>query len=79
MPNYPHTKISRWSHARENGSPVYAVWRCLVADNASVKGFITKTTRGAWQLDLATRHYGQRITETRKLADAKLMARELLA
>jgi hypothetical protein len=79
MPFYPHTKISRWSDARENGSPTYAVWRCLTADNTSVKGFITKTTRGTWQLDLATPFYGQRITEVRKLADAKVMARELLA
>lgn len=78
MNKYPYTKISRWNHY-ENGSPVYAVWRYLAADNASVRGFITKTKMGAWQLDLATRYYGQRITEVTKFSDAKAMARELLA
>lgn len=81
MTNYPFTNITRYDGLpqRENGSPVYAVWRHLAADNASVKGFITKTERGTWQIDLATRCYGQRITETSSFSDAKTMVRELLA
>jgi hypothetical protein len=81
MSKYPFTKITRWDGPPqyENGSPVYAVWRHLAADSASVKGFITKTRRETWQIDLATRYYGQRITEAAKLSDAKVMARELLA
>jgi hypothetical protein len=79
MIKYPFTKISFWVAPLENGSPVYAVWRHLAADSASVKGFITKTSRRTWQIDLATRYYGQRIIETAKFSDAKVMARELLA
>jgi hypothetical protein len=79
MSKYPYTNITRWNVPLENGSPVYAVWRHLAADSASVKGFITKTKRGTWQIDLATRYYGQRITETDSFTDAKVMARELLA
>lgn len=79
MSKYPSTNITRWDAPLENGSPVYAVWRHLAADSASVKGFITKTRRGTWQIDLATRYYGQRITETAKFSAAKAMVRELLA
>ena len=79
MSKYPFTNITRLDAPLENGSPVYAVWRHLAADSASVKGFITKTRGGTWQIDLATRYYGQRITETAKFSDAKVMARELLA
>lgn len=78
---YPFTNITRYDGPPqyENGSPVYAVWRHLATDSASVKGFITKTKRGTWQIDLATRYYGQRITEAASFADAKTMVRELLA
>ena len=81
MSNYPFTNITRYDGLpqRENDSPIYAVWRHLAADSASVKGFITKTKRGTWQIDLATRCYGQRITETSSFSDAKVMVRELLA
>ena len=79
MSKYPFTNITRLDAPLENGSPVYAVWRHLAADSASVKGFITKTERGTWQIDLATRCYGQRITEATSFADAKIMVRELLA
>lgn len=75
---YPFTKISRWN-TYENGARVYAVWRYLASDNASIMGFIAKTRRGTWQLDLDTRYYGQRITETERLSEAKQMAKELLA
>ena len=75
---YPYTSISRWD-AYENGSRVYAVWRYIASDNMSIKGFITKTRRGTWQLDLSTRYYGNRITETERLSEAKQMAKELLA
>lgn len=81
MSKYPCTNITRYDGPPqyENGSPVYAVWRHLAADSASVKGFITKTRRGTWQIDLATRYYGQRITEVASFTDAKVIARELLA
>jgi hypothetical protein len=79
MPKYPYTKVMHFNDCRENGLPVYAVWRFLAADNASIKGTITKTLRGTWQVDLDTRHYGQRIAETAKFSVAKVMARELLA
>jgi hypothetical protein len=79
MSKYPFTKITRWDAPRENGSSVYAVWRHLAADSASVKGFITKTRGGTWQIDLATRYHGQRITAVVRFSDAKVMARELLA
>jgi hypothetical protein len=71
----PHfTKISRWD-ARENGSRVYAVWLYLASDNASVKGFITKTPWGTRKIDLEHQcgHH-----ETRLLSEAKRIAKELL-
>ena len=75
---YPFTNISRLN-VYENGSPVYAVWRHLAPQSASLRGCITKTVRGTWQIDLATRHHGQRITEAKQFVDAKRMCRELLA
>lgn len=71
MTPYPFTRFSRKGE----------VWRHLGPDNQRIVGFIDRkrTRRGPWQIDIATRHYGQRITETRLLADAKQMCRELLA
>ena len=76
---YPETRFSSHNLPRENGGATYAIWRHLAPDNQYIAGYISKTRRGTWQVDIATRHYGQRIKETRKFADAKLMARELLA
>ena len=76
---YPKTTFSAHNLPRENGGATYAVWRHIGPGNSALKGHISRTRRGTWQVDLATRYYGQRITETRYLKDAKRMARELLA
>lgn len=76
---YPCTTFSSYNIPHENGGAVYAIQRRIGPGNSEIKGYISKTRRGTWQVDIASRYYGQRITETRYLADAKQMARELLA
>jgi hypothetical protein len=76
---YPYTRFSSYNLPRENGGATYAIWRHIGPGNACVKGYISRTRRGAWQIDIASRYHGQRITETARFADAKRMACELLA
>lgn len=77
--SYPYTRFSSNNLPCEHGGCTYAIWRHLGPDNASLVGHISRTRRGTWQVDVATRYYGQRITETIRFADAKQLARELLA
>lgn len=72
---YPYTKISR-CNTYENGARVYAVWRYLASDNASIKGVITKTPWGTWRIDLNCQcgHH-----ETELLSQAKWFTTKLLA
>lgn len=72
--NYPHLGFTKTSTPQE-----YEVWRHLSPHNTLVVGYINRTKRKTWQIDIATRHYGQRITEIKYFEDAKQMARELLA
>lgn len=76
---YPFTRFSSHNIPHENGGAVYAIWRHLGPENCQIKGYISKTRRGTWQVDIASRYHGQRITETPRFSDAKQMARELLA
>lgn len=75
---YPATRFTR-SGQKENGASVIEIWRSIGPRNESVKGYIAKNLRGMWQVDIATRYYGQRIMECATLSDAKQAARELLA
>jgi hypothetical protein len=75
---YPLTRFTSRNLPHENGGATYAVWRHHGPGNCEVKGYISRTRRGTWQIDIATR-YGQRITETPHFSDAKQMVRELLA
>lgn len=79
MGKYPFTRFSSRNLPRENGGATYAIWRYRGPGDAQLVGHINRNRRGMWQVDIATRYYGQRITETAKFADAKHMARELLA
>lgn len=79
MPKYPTTSFSSYNIPWENGSAVYAIWRKLAPDNLHVAGYISRTKHKTWQIDLATRHYGQQIKEFVSFKDAKQAAKELLA
>jgi len=76
---YPFTRFLSRNLPREYGGATYAVWRHLGPGNCEIKGYISRTRRGTWQVDIASRYHGQRIAETPRFADAKQMARELLA
>ena len=76
---HPCTRFSSHNLPHENGGATYAIWRHIGSQNPHIAGYISKTRRGTWQIDIATRYHGQRITETASFADAKQMARDLLA
>lgn len=76
---YPRISFSSRNIPRENGGAVYAIIQYRNPQSCQIKGYISKTRWGSWQVDIASRHYGQRITDTKRFADAKQMARDLLA
>lgn len=77
--SYPYIHFSSHNLPHENGGATYAIWRFRDPEDCEFKGNISRARRGTWQVDVASRPYGQRIAETARFADAKQMARELLA
>jgi hypothetical protein len=75
---YPFTSFSSRNIPHENGGAVYAVWRYLGPCNGEIKGYISRTRRGTWQVDISSRYHGRRVEETPRFADAKRMACRLL-
>lgn len=67
--------------AFENGARVYSIlMKNENTERPVTVGFLSKTLRKTWQVDIAAHATGRTvIKETAKFADAKRMARELLA
>ena len=78
----PVIRFSSYNLPRENGGATYAItWRGEHTGRLPVTvGYLSRTRRGTWQVDIAGHWAGRPIIkETARFADAKRMARELLA
>lgn len=75
---YPYTSISKVDMEKENGSPVYSIWRHIGPSNCSIKGYIAKTRWGTWQIEMTTRYYAFKDTERPTFKEAKELARSFL-
>ena len=78
----PVIRFSSRNLPRENGGATYAItWRGEYTGRSSATvGYLSRTRRGTWQVDIAGHWAGRPIIkETARFADAKRMARDLLA